>query len=142
MNKKLILPLIIGAGIGIYFLIKRMKPKSEILPDEKPDETPDEKPKKTPKPKPKQKPKSTKKPIPTYAIFNKGDKIVPKIPNRIMFLYTRDNKFIGETKNAIVIKQIEASPEWLLVTARVLSKGTFPILIDTNGYILTNTAMK
>ena len=136
MNKKLILPLIIGAGIGIYFLIKRMKPKSEILPDEKPDEKP------KPKIKPKPKPKSTKKPIPTYAVFNKGDKIVPKIPNRIMFLYTRDNKFIGETKNAIVIKQIEASPEWLLVTAKVLSKGTFPILIDTSGYILTNTAMK
>jgi hypothetical protein len=137
MNKKLILPLIIGAGIGIYFLIKKMKPKQNVILEEALEETP--KPT-TPK-KTTPKPTSTKKPI-KYAIFNKGDKITPKIPNKIMYLYTRDNKFIGETKNAIVNKQIEASPEWLLVTAKVLSKGTFPILIDTPGYILTNTAMK
>jgi len=74
-----------------------------------------------------------------YPIFNKGNVITPKIPYRVMNVVNRNNQFIGETKKAVVVKQIEASPEWLLVTATI-PQGDYGFPVQKSGYILTNTA--
>jgi hypothetical protein len=144
---------VIGGGIA-YLLWKRNKNKEEQKTKEEADgltpkaDTPKADTPKADTPKadtskadtPKaDKPKDTNQPKPKYPIFNKGNVITPKIPYRVMNVVNRNNQNIGETKKAVVVKQIEASPEWLLVTATI-PQGDYGFPVQKSGYILTKTA--
>ena len=143
---------VIGGGIA-YLLWKRNKNKEEQKNKEEADgstpkadspkaDTPKADTPKADTPKadtPKADTPKADTPKPKYPIFNKGNVITPKIPYRVMNVVNRNNQNIGETKKAIVVKQIEKSPEWLLVTATI-PQGDYGYPVQKSGYILTRTA--
>jgi hypothetical protein len=140
---------VIGGGIA-YLLWKRKKNKEEeissnatpLSESEPKADTPKADTPKADTPKadtPKVNTPKVNTPKAKYPIFNKGNVITPKIPYRVMNVVNRNNQFIGETKKAVVVKQIEASPEWLLVTATI-PRGDYAFPVQQSGYILTKTA--